>query len=153
MKRIFPWCVFLFLSAQAKALCVSSFQTRLRTEPRDSAKVSWVVGRYMPLVQLDRRGGWIRVQDLDGEIHWVPAKDVTSKGRCIVVKTASAQLRTKPSSKSPAFEIPTVDKYTAFKRLESEADNWYWVEDEVGNRAWVRSIDVWRPVKVSNIGF
>lgn len=107
----------------------------------------------MPLVQLDRRGAWIKVQDLDGETHWAQSKDVTSKGRCVVVKALSTKLRIKPSSKAPTFEIPSVDRYTAFKRLESDPESWYWVEDEVGNRAWVRSTDVWRPVKVSNIGF
>lgn len=142
-----------FLAIRANGLCVSEYQTRLRAEPSGSARVTWVVGRFMPLIELDRKGSWIKVQDVDGETHWASASEVTSKERCVVVKSSQAALRQSPSKKAPLADLAAVDRYTAFRRLDAEPEDWYWVEDEVGARYWILAKDVWRPVTVSKVGF
>lgn len=107
----------------------------------------------MPLVELDRKGGWIKVRDLDGEVHWAQGSDLSSRDRCVVVKVRTTSLRQGPSAKQPLAELQTVDRYTAFKRLEADPESWFWVEDEVGGRYWVNATHVWRPTTVSRIGF
>lgn len=151
-RIVFLISVSLCLNS-AYGLCVSEYQTRLRAEPSSAAKVTWVVGRYMPLIEKDRKGSWIQVQDMDGETHWVSAGEVTSKERCVVVKSRQASLRQSPSRKAPFGDVASVDRYTAFKRLEADPEDWYWVEDEVGTRFWIPAKDVWRPVTVSKVGF
>lgn len=147
-------CFFLFFFAsQADALCVSAFQARLRAEPSGNAKVTWVVGRYMPLLEVDRKGSWYKVKDLDGEIHWVSSTEVTSRGRCVVVKVRRADLRTGPGTRQPLADLPSADRYTAFKRIEAEPEEWYRIEDESGDRYWIAASQVWRPTTVSRIGF
>jgi uncharacterized protein YgiM (DUF1202 family) len=149
-----PILLGMFLAAnEARALCVSAFQTRLRAEASSSAKITWVVGRYMPLVEVERKGGWIKVKDLDSDSHWVPASDVTARERCVVVKVRITNLRTGPSANNPLADIHAVDKYTAFKRLEADPEDWYHVEDEAGQKYWVNADHVWRATTVSRIGF
>ena len=143
----------MFFSRESYGLCVSAFQTRLRSEPSINGKITWVVGRYMPLLELERRGRWIKVRDLDGEIHWAQATEVSGRERCVVVKTLSAALRKGPSANSPLATVRSVEKYTAFKRIEADPENWYNVEDEAGGRYWISSSLVWRPTVVSRIGF
>ncbi len=143
---------FIF-SVQANALCVNAFTTRLRAEPSGSGKVTWVVGKYMPLVELERKGNWIKVRDLDGDVHWAAGGDLTGRERCVVVKATAASLRTGPGTKFPFADIQMVDRYTAFKRVEAEPEDWYKVEDESGSTYWVSASQVWRATTVSRIGF
>lgn len=143
----------LFLFSRADALCVSSFQARLRAEPNGNSKITWVVGRYMPLVEIDRKGSWYKVKDQDNETHWISVSDVTSRIKCVAVKTRRAELRTQPSGKSPLHELRYADRYTAFKRIEADPEFWYSVEDESGEKFWIAASQVWRPVSVSRIGF
>lgn len=145
MVVAFSWPAF--------ALCVSAYQTRLRSEPSNDAKITWVVGRYMPLVEIQRKGSWIKVQDVDGEIHWALASELSSRQRCVVVKDRVAQLRVGPSAQEPLAEIQSVDRYTAFKRIEAEPENWYRIEDEAGNKYWILARQVWRAATVTHLGF
>ncbi|MGE0762431.1 MAG: SH3 domain-containing protein [Bdellovibrionales bacterium] len=142
-----------FVVDPARALCVSAYQTRLRAEPNAGAKITWVVGRYMPLAEIERRGGWYKVRDMDGDVHWALVSELSGRERCVVVKVRSAELRTGPGVKQPLADVQTVDRYTAFKRLEADPENWYRVEDEVGNRYWIAATQVWRATTVSRIGF
>ncbi len=143
----------LLLPLDGWALCVSAPQARLRAQPNPKAKITWVVGRHMPLVEMSRKGRWYRVRDVDGETHWVASSEVTAAGRCVVVKVRHAQLRTGPGIRRPLAEIPTVDRYTAFKRLDAEPEEWYRVEDETGEKYWIAAAQVWRPISVNRIGF
>jgi len=140
----------------ANSLCVSSYQAELRSEPGRKSKVTWVVGRYTPLVGIERKGRWWKVQDIDGQTHWVSSKSVTSKFRCVAVRSQVTTLRTGPSANTNPAKLRTVDKYTSFKRVDSgdeDTEGWYRVEDETGARFWVSSKNVWRPVTISQIGF
>jgi SH3-like domain-containing protein len=143
----------IFASMPAPALCVSSFQARLRANPSLSAKVTWVVGRHMPLLEINRKGAWIQVQDVDGVNHWISSQDVSAQARCVVVRVERAALRQGPNVKAPLAVIENADKYTAFKRLEAEPEQWYFVEDEAGGKYWINAAQVWRATKVNKIGF
>jgi SH3-like domain-containing protein len=156
LRRFLGYFAFgyvLAFSFNAFGICVSENHTKLRAEPNSSAKITWVVGRYMPFVELERRGGWIKVRDLEGEVHWASASDLSTRDRCVVVRVLSAALRTGPSSDTPVADVPTVERYTAFKRLEADPEDWYWVEDEAEGRYWIKANHVWRPTTVSHIGF
>lgn len=154
MKALLRLVPLLFLlNQQAYGLCVSAYQARLRAEPSASAKVTWVVGRYMPLLELDRKGSWYKVRDQDGDVHWVSVGEVTGRERCVVVKVRRAELRSGPGVRQPLADLQTVDRYTAFKRVEAEPDEWYRIEDETGQRYWIAASQVWRPTSVSRIGF
>lgn len=151
--------LFLFFLAfalpnfvRANALCVTSERANLRAGPGTNQKITWTVGRYMPLKRVEARGGWIKVQDLDGETHWVVASSVSSKIQCVVVKKSFANLRRGPASSSPAADIPFADRYTPFKKVERDGA-WLQIEDSYKLRSWVNDTNMWWPVTRTAIKF
>ncbi len=124
----------------------------LRKGPAESFAISWKVPRYMPVLKLETKGSWYKVEDFEGEIHWAKAQDFTNSISCVVVKAQTATLRREPSTSSPPAEIKVVDRYTPFKKLEKQGQ-WFMVEDEGGRKSWVSENLVWRPLKVQSFTF
>lgn len=152
------WIVLLALTLQASPAwsmsdpaCAKSL-IELRKGPGPKFPVSWKVARFMPFLKVDSKGQWIKVQDLEGEVHWARRQDLTSQFSCVVVKTAVARLRQEPSTSSPSAELATLDRYTPLKRLASRAE-WMEVQDQVGRKAWIHESQVWRPVKIQSFDF
>ncbi len=109
----------------------------------------------MPFLMLEKKSGWAKLQDLDGEIHWGKLNELNTKDRCVVVKVNVATLRREASKTAPPPEkLRTVDRYTPFKRIETEeASEWLPVEDETGMRAFIHENYVWKPVIVNSFSF
>ena len=126
--------------------------TSLRKGPGTQFPVTWKVAKFMPFLSLQRKSGWSKVQDLEGDVHWVRSVDVTNKVRCVVVKTSVAALHKQPNANSPAEDFKTLDRYTPLKRIGDEPD-WLQVEDEAGHKAWIHSSQVWKPVLVNSFTF
>lgn len=144
--------IFVSFSAHAgDPVCAKSYIT-LRKGPGDKNPVSWKVAKYMPFMRVERKSGWSKVQDLEGEEHWAKSSDLTTAIRCVVVKTNVAVLRKEAKSDAPPIEIKTADRYTPFKRLGNDRE-WVQIEDETGRQAWVNETNVWKPVNVQSISF
>jgi SH3-like domain-containing protein len=137
--------------AHAQAVCSRS-AVSLHKAPSASSPVSWKVPKNMPFLRMERKGGWVKVQDLEGETHWARSSDLTSKIRCVVVKTAVAALHKDPSPNSPATDFKTLDRYTPLKRVADQSE-WLRVEDEAGHLAWIHESQVWKPVMVNAFSF
>ncbi len=106
----------------------------------------------MPLVELDKKGSWIKVSDLDGVTHWAPAAALTNRFQCLAIKVNQATLRIGPGYDQPPAELPSVGKYAAFKRIEFDPP-WYLVEDEDRDVFWVHEKQVWKPLKVQSLTY
>lgn len=135
MKKSIVLALWIFLAAglaqnaralEATPICVTGSEANLRVGPGKKYRISWEVKRYMPLVRVSRKGGWIKVRDVDGDIHWIIQTLVSRNVRCVTVKNARARIRTKPSTKSKTWR--TVEKYTSFKLLGLTKD---WVKVEI----------------------
>lgn len=108
----------------------------------------------MPFMMLEKKNGWAKLQDLEGEIHFAKLADLNTKDRCVVVKVNVAVLRQKPSNTAPPAELRTVDKYTPFLRIENDnPSEWLEVMDETGSRAFIHENYVWKPVMVNSFTF
>lgn len=149
----FAFLLLLFVGAPALAqpVCAKGYIT-LRKGPGSDNAISWKVARYMPFLKVEKKGGWSKVQDLDGEIHWAKNSDLNTVDRCVVVKTNIAVLRQEPAPTAPPAELKTVDRYTPFKKLAVDKD-WVQVEDETGRKAWIHESNVWKPVMINAISF
>ncbi len=136
----------------AFALCVVNHGVSLRAGAGSKFPVSWVVPKFMPLIEVQRVGDWYQVEDQDGELHWVSKKNVTSKMVCVSVKVSRVKLRTAANPQSPLAALRQVDRYTPFKRLDVDGE-WYQVEASWGETYWVHESAMWRPVRVSKVNF
>src|SRR5690349_18808013 len=91
-------------SAQAATtLCVKSQKANLRSGPGTNFRVTWEVHRYMPLVKVGQNGEWIKVRDVDGDLHWVSQSVVTADESCVTTKVNKATIRKAPNAKAPQW--------------------------------------------------
>ena len=137
---------------QATAVCVRERVTTLRKGPGENFKKSWLVGKYMPFEQLGRQGDWLKLKDVDGEIHWGHGVGMTRDIYCVVVKAPAANLRTGPGENFAKADIWLADKYTPFKKLREE-NSWLQVENSRGQKFWLHKKNVWEPIIVQTISF
>lgn len=147
--------IFLFLLCPITsfALCVSTSKANLRSGPGPKNKITWTVPKYTPLLRMDKQGSWYKVQDQDGDIHWVYSKNVNTKWKCVSIKTASARLRTGPSAEHSIADIWQVDRYTPFRRIDISDNGWYQVEAPWGGTYWISKNLVWLPMRVRGISY
>lgn len=142
---------FFVANVQAAFVCTKKPAT-LKVEPSSKAKTSWLVGRYMPFIVVQKKGTWIQVKDLEGEPHWVRRIDVSSNLDCVVVKVQIARLYREPANNQPSEMPAHVDRYTPFRRLHAQP-GWYQVQDDAGRKSWIKADHVWRPVTIEGISF
>lgn len=142
----------LLAANSAAALCIKAAGTNLRKGPGTKFPISWQVNRYTPLLDVGQKGGWYKVRDLDGEIHWVYKSLVSRNVQCLAVRATLASLRKGPGTQHAYAELPSVGKYYSFKKIGFEPP-WYRVEDDRGGRYWIHESLVWRPMKRQSIAF
>lgn len=135
----------------AEPVCAKSPLT-LRKGPGSKEAISWKVPKNMPFLRLETKKGWAKLQDLDGEIHYARAADLSSKTRCVVVKTSVAALHKDPTVSAAATDLKSLDRYTPLKRI-NDMREWIQVEDEAGRLAWIHESQVWKPMKVNAFSF
>ena len=129
-------------TSQADALCIKNRQANLRQGPGLHYDKIWEVFRYMPFHQLGKKGEWLRVQDLDGDIYWVHKKLTTKSFKCAVIKKDATNLRDGPGTHYKKVTGMPGEKYFSMKVLKIK-DNWVQVVDAWGDKAWIYRPLVW----------
>lgn len=135
-------CAALMTSTQAAAWCIKVPEANLRQGPGTNYEKSWEVFKYMPLQKIGQKGDWYHVRDVDGDKHWVFSKLVSNGMKCAMVKVGTANVRTGPGTNFQESPLSPVEKYYAFKVMETRGD-WVKVEDAVSNRGWVYKPLLW----------
>ena len=120
-------------------LCVKAGRANLRAGPGQKHRITWEVNRHMPLLQVAKDGEWIKVRDVDGDLHWISEKLVSGTEDCVTVRAEKANIRKAPNGKAETWF--TVEKYTSFRRV-GQKDNWVKIEYE-GETMWVAQPLVW----------
>ena len=143
MQQVLIFSLLFFTLQTANALCVKANKANLRSGPGTKYEKTWEVFRYMPFRELEKKGKWYKVRDLDGDTHWIFHKLVTKDYNCAVIKVKKANLRTGPGTKykKVAF-FPSAEKYTSFKLLKTKG-GWAHLLDEQGDKSWVSRKLVW----------
>lgn len=154
MKWIFFFglSVASFTQAHAQAVCTRSAMTVLRKGPGAKFDKTWVVSKYMPFLKLDMKSGWLKLQDMDGQVHYGRAADFSQSIRCVVVKSNTAETRQGPGTSFPYGDFKTLDRYTPLKRVGIDT-GWVQVENDLGMKSWVQESKLWHPVKMQAVKF
>jgi SH3-like domain-containing protein len=126
----------LFFSQYSHALCVNVPEANLRSGPGTKYEKTWEVFKYMPFNKLSKKANWYKIKDVDGDIHWVYSKLVTSKIKCAVVKVDKANVRSGPGEKYSKTSMSPALKYDSFKVIKIQAP-WAKVVDEFGDSGWI----------------
>ncbi len=125
--------------ASAQDLCVNVAHANLRAGPSTDEGITWIVNQYMPLNQVERKGNWYQVMDVDGDRHWIFHTLVNSQIECVIIKAERANVHKGPGTDYAKWF--TVERYTTFKKIGEEG-MWIKVEYE-GKVMWILSNLVW----------
>jgi SH3-like domain-containing protein len=128
--------ILVISQTHAHALCVKVTDANLRSGPGTKHEKTWEVFKYMPFKRLLRRGDWYKVQDVDGDYHWIYRKLVTDAFDCAVVKREKANMRTGPGTQYRITTDSPMLKYDSFRVLK-RSGKWVQVLDEFGDKGWI----------------
>ena len=137
---------------RAQAVCVKVDKANLRAKASAKSKVSWVVGKYTPLLEVGRKGAWMKVKDQDGKTHWIHRKLVTYGFKCAAIKASRANLRNGPGTKHRQTLLGSARKYAAFRKLDRD-DAWLKLRDDYGYTHWAHESGVWEPLYRARMSF
>lgn len=142
MKKISFCAIFFFISTSfvlsnnAYSLCVTADTANLRAGPGTKYEISWQVFKYMPLKKLSKQGNWYRVQDFEGDTHWIYNKLVTDKYKCAVVNVDEANVRSGPGTKYKKTILSPLILYESVKILNTKG-SWVNAMYESGDTGWI----------------
>lgn len=111
----------------------------LRSAASTQAEVQWQLARGYPLQVLQREGGWLKVQDFEGDQGWVAAS-VTQLAPHHVVRVRSANLRQGPGTEFPVVGYAVYGQVLA---TEHRDEAWVRVRSRDGQSAWVARDLLW----------
>lgn len=101
--------------------------------------VQWQLARGYPLRVLAHRGGWLQVEDFEGDRGWVLAR-LTGRTPHTVVKVSRANLRSAPGTR--ARVVGRIGYGEVLRTLERRP-GWLRVRDGEGRTGWMARRLVW----------
>jgi SH3-like domain-containing protein len=144
MKRIvFIIAVLALLApitaAAAEYISVKVQVANIRSEPSESGDLLWKVEAYYPMLVLEKKGGWYRFRDFEGDEGWIYGSLVNSDKSVITTKD-DCNVRSGPGTKHEILFKAEVG--IPFKVLKSEG-SWLNVLHRDGDRGWIHKSLVW----------
>ncbi len=143
MRRLLTaWVVVAFLTsglAWAEMRSVKSSVLNFRDGPSTKHRVRFTAERYYPVEVIGRKGGWLQVQDYEGDKAWVLER-LLAKDKGVVVKVGKANVRRRPDVSSQI--LFTASRGAAFKVLKTEGQ-WVLVRHADGDEGWIHQNLVW----------
>ena len=125
--------------ASAEMLAVKTDSASFRAEPSDKAAIVYAADKFYPVEVLDRKSGWAKVKDFEGETAWV-AERALGKLDTIVIDSPTANIRQKAAT--DAQVVFKVAHGEVFKVEDHKAD-WLKVKDAHGDGGWIRLDKTW----------
>lgn len=135
MRSLLAVLVVLLLctNAWAETRSVRVKKANFRETPSDTADVLFTAEQYYPVKILERKRGWARVKDFEGEIAWVADRLLGSQ-KSVVIIVEKVMLRDKPRSDgAPVLEASWSDSFAV---VQSQS-GWLLLESASGKKGWV----------------
>ncbi|MFQ5913150.1 MAG: SH3 domain-containing protein [Nitrospinota bacterium] len=125
------------LAAEIVRVKVKAANTRLG--PGTRFEKVWTAPMNYPYQVLKRKGRWLRVRDFDGYQEWI-YRPLTDGKPAVVVKVKKANIRKRPTTKSPiTFRA---DRGLPFRVLRKKG-RWIKVRHADGDQGWIFERLVW----------
>lgn len=126
-------------SAWAETKSVRVKTANFREDPSADADILFTADRHYPVEILDRKRGWAKVRDFEGEVAWV-AERLLSREPAVVVTVERANLRERPQRTAA---VVLQGKWSDAFPVEEMRGPWIQVrldDDELG---WIHRSIVW----------
>ena len=121
---------------------VRSNRVNFRQAPAAEAAVLFTADQHYPVLVLERKRGWAKIRDFEGEIAWVAKRLLTSqKTVAVIAKGVSA--RQQPNDEAPAsFQAPWSEGFVVVR----VASDWVLVQDADNRQGWIHRMFLWGSV-------
>jgi SH3-like domain-containing protein len=142
-KAISVVLVALMLTATAagaaERMAVAASTANVRSGPGTKNDQLWQVEKYYPVMVVEKKGGWCRIKDFEGDEGWIEAS-LLDKTNTVIVRVPKCNVRSGPGTEhETAF---SVTKGIPFKVLQTKGQ-WLQVEHADGDSGWVMKNLVW----------
>ena len=109
--------------------------------PSVSAKKVLLLSQSYPVEVVVNLGDWLKVRDAQGAIHWVEAKQLSTKRSVMVIKS-QVEMRAKPDA--AADLVATIDKDVVLELVEAKANQgWLKVKHRDGATGYILVSSTW----------
>ncbi len=126
-------------TAWAEMLSVAVHEANFRSGPSKKHEVVFTAIQHYPVQVVKRVGGWVNVEDFEGDRAWVAAS-LLSKKTTVIVKVNRANLRAEPTTESKvAGKTAMAEVFVVSERKGR------WLRLRFGDeeRGWIRDDLVW----------
>ncbi len=135
---------FSVSSALAKMVSVVGDNVNLRSGPGTKYSVKWKYGSGFPLKVLEEKGGWLKVEDFEGDSGWLYEK-LTSRNGHMIVKVHKNQNKKVNIRSGPSTKNKIVGKAyygVVFKTIKQQ-NGWAHVKHDSGLEGWIKRSLLW----------
>jgi len=143
LKTIFVVLLTLMLTAvavgAAERMAVAAGTANVRSGPGTKNDQLWQVEKYYPVMVVEKKGGWCRIKDFEGDEGWIEAS-LLDKTNTVIVRVPKCNVRSGPSTEHGT--LFSVTKGIPFKVLQTKGQ-WLQVEHADGDSGWLMKNLVW----------
>jgi SH3-like domain-containing protein len=131
--------LFYPMQASAEMKSVRVKTANFREAPADDADILFTADRYYPVKIVERKSGWAKVRDFEGEVAWV-AERLLNREKTVVIRVEYAIARDKPeTSGKQVFRASWSDAFL----VKEVRTGWVSIEGPDGKEAWVLQEATW----------
>ena len=123
----------------AERFAVSAAIANIRSGPGTNFDVVWKVERYYPVLVLEKKGAWYKIEDFEGDKGWLHSS-LLDKTTTMVVKKDNCNVRSGPGTNFPV--VFRVKNGVPFKRLSSKGA-WINIQHADGDTGWIHQTLIW----------
>jgi SH3-like domain-containing protein len=134
-------------SASAETLSVKVASANFRARPHESAELKFTADKFFPVDVVEKKNGWVKVRDFEGDEAWVLEKTLGATPS-VVVSTDKANIREAANTTSDVlFQVKRGEVF----KIEERKENWIKVVDANGDGGWIREDMVWGEPLVAQV--
>ena len=126
-------------SAWAETKSVRVKTANFREAPSSEADVLFTADRHYPVEILDRKRGWAKVKDFEGEIAWVAERLLTNKP-AVVVTVERANVRESPARSA---RVISHGSWSDAFAVEDTRGVWIQIRIDDDESGWIHRSVVW----------
>ncbi len=126
--------------ASAEILSVKTSTASFREAPHQASKVKFTADQFYPVEVVEKKAGWTKTKDFEGDEAWVADK-LLAPMAAVVVTADRANVREAASTASPV--LFKVERGEVFKIEERSDNGWLKVVDARGDGGWIRADMTW----------
>lgn len=136
--------ILLATVAYSKMVSVVGDNVNLRSGPGTKYSIKWKYGDGFPLKVIEEQGGWVKVEDFEGDTGWLYKKLTSTTGHMIVKvnkdQNQKINIRSGPGTK---YKVVGKAYYGVVFKTIKQQNGWAHLRHDSGLEGWVKRSLLW----------